>query len=55
MKNTETHIKRNKRRTLQDECDEPKTNRKAVQNQRTEPQNATQNKLLTNRTYRVCK
>ena len=37
MKNTETHIKRNKRRTLQDECDEPKTNRKAV----TKPENRT--------------
>ena len=30
MKNAETHIKRNKRRNLQDKCDEPKTNRKAV-------------------------
>ena len=57
MKNAETHIKRNKRRNLQDEYDEPKTNRKAVTKPETitEPQNATQNKLPTNRTYRVCK
>ena len=57
MKNAETHIKRNKQRNLQDECDEPKTNRKAVTKPETftEPQNATQNKLLVNRTYKVCK
>ena len=37
MKNAETHIKRNKRRNLQDVCDEPKTNRKTV----TKPENRT--------------
>lgn len=57
MKNAETHIQRNKRRNFQDECDEPKTNRKAVTKPETftEPQNAAQNKLFTNRTYRVFK
>lgn len=42
MKNAETHIQRNKRRNFQDECDEPKTNRKAVTKPETftEPQNA---------------